>query len=184
MDKKSKYEFLKRIELFSDLSTEELTLISDNMDVEEFDSGKHIFQEASPRNKLFVILDGEVELYKTTSFGEERRLSFFSKDDFLGEGSLMDDSPHSTSARALLKTTTLSLSKEKYNEITKDQWAIAIKILSRVSKVISRRMRHTNSRVISVGAQYNLEEQEWSTIFWANVKFHKKDFTVFRQCAQ
>lgn len=147
-------EYLKKIELFADLTSDELSLIAENMKTETFNPGKFLFEENSSRNKLFVITEGEVELFKTTSFGEEKRLSFFTKYDFLGEGSLMDDSPHSTSARALLKTETLSITKKKFLNITSVHWAIAIKILSRVAKVISRRMRHTTSRVVSLGAQY------------------------------
>lgn len=154
MDMTQKFEFLKKIELFSDLTSEELELVADNAIEQTLEEGKTLFQEDSPRNKLYVIVDGEVELFKTSPFGDEKRLSFFSKYDFLGEGSLMDDSPHSTSARTLLKTTVLTITKEKYDELTKNQWAIAIKILSRVARVISRRMKHTNSRVVSVGAQY------------------------------
>ena len=154
MDKSDVFKFLKKIELFSDLTSEELYLLVDNMTFEVFKQNSFLFQENSSRNKLFIITSGEVELFKTTPFGEEKRLSFFSQYDFLGEGSLMDDSPHSTSARALQKTEVLSISKKRYNEITGTHWGIAIKILSNVSKVISRRMRHTTSRVVSLGAQY------------------------------
>ena len=148
------FEFLKKIELFSELTSEELSLLSENMTKEIYESNTFLFEENSSRNKLYIITEGEVELFKTTPFGDEKRLSFFSKYDFLGEGSLMDDSPHSTSARALQKTEVLAISKLKYSEITSVHWGIAIKILSSVSKVISRRMRHTTTRVVSLGAQY------------------------------
>jgi len=132
-------EFLKKIALFSDLTSEELELVAKITEEKVIESGKTLFQEDSPRNALFLIIDGEVEIFKTSPFGDEKRLSFFSKYDFLGEGSLMDDSPHSTSARTLLKTTTLTITKEKYDKLTSSHWEIAIKILSRVARVISRR---------------------------------------------
>ena len=147
-------EFLKKIALFSDLTSEELELVAKITEEKVIESGKTLFQEDSPRNALFLIIDGEVEIFKTSPFGDEKRLSFFSKYDFLGEGSLMDDSPHSTSARTLLKTTTLTITKEKYDKLTSSHWEIAIKILSRVARVISRRMKHTNYRVVNTGAQY------------------------------
>ena len=62
---------------------------------------------------MFLIIKGEIELFKTTPFGEEKRISIFNESDFLGEGALMDDSPHSTTARTTKETTVLTLSRNK-----------------------------------------------------------------------
>lgn len=146
--------FLNKIELFSDLGDKEKELISKNLEVNEYPINSHLFVEHNPRKNLYLIFDGEVELYKKTPFGEEKRLSIFTKYDFLGEGALIDDSPHSTSARATLNTTVLILPREKFIEIRKIEPDIPIKIFSRMAKVIFRRMQFANSRVINHGAQY------------------------------
>lgn len=146
--------FLKEIELFKDLNDEERSIIASSVEVKSYKANTLVFTENNPRKSLFIIFDGEVELFKKTPFGEEKRLSLFSKYDFLGEGALMDDSPHSTSARALLNSTLLTISRPKFLELFKDHAEAAVKILSRVAKVISRRMRQTNSRIVNVSAQY------------------------------
>jgi len=89
--------FLKKIELFKELKDDELSLIAGLLEEQDYEPGGPVFTESNPRKSLFLIADGEVEIYKKTPFGEEKRLSYFSRYDFLGEGSLMDDSPHSTS---------------------------------------------------------------------------------------
>jgi aspartate ammonia-lyase len=147
-------EFIKEIELFKDLTEDERKLISENMGELNYESNKLLFSENSPRKNLYIIYDGEVELYKSTPYGEEKRLTFFAKYDFLGEGSLMDDSPHSTSARAMIKTKALFLSKEKFDILIKENSGIAGKILARVATVISRRMQQSNTRTINVASQY------------------------------
>jgi aspartate ammonia-lyase len=103
---------------------------------------------------LYLIYEGEIELFKRTAFGEERRLAFFQKLDFLGEGALLDDYPHSTSARILVKTTTLAISRERFQHLFTEQPEIAGKMLARVARVISRRMRAASTRVVNVAAQY------------------------------
>ncbi len=143
-------EFIKKIELFNGLKDEELIILIDNIKVKNFNTGSLLFSENNPRKEFFIIQDGEVELFKTTVFGEEKRLCFFTKYDFLGEGSLMDDSPHSTSARAIIKTTALIINTGFFDSNGK----IAVKILSNVSKVISRRMRQANAKMINSAAQY------------------------------
>ncbi|MCF8241263.1 MAG: aspartate ammonia-lyase [Melioribacteraceae bacterium] len=147
-------EFLKSVALFKELNAEEINLLAENFEEKTFDTSELLFSENNPRRNLYVIFDGEVELFKRTSFGDEKRLAFFSKYDFLGEGSLLDDSPHSTSARALLRTTALFISREKFTALIEKHGAIALKIFSHVARVISRRMRQANTRVINVAHQY------------------------------
>jgi aspartate ammonia-lyase len=147
-------QFIKKVELFKDLSDEEITLISKNLEEKSFEPNTIFFSENTTRKNIYIIFEGEVELFKKTPFGEEKRLTFFSKFDFLGEGVIMDDSPHTTSARTALKTDFFIISKDRFQELLKDHSDIALKILSRVVKVISRRMRHANIRSINIAAQY------------------------------
>jgi aspartate ammonia-lyase len=147
-------EFIKKIELFKDLDENQNKLISLSIKVKEFEPNSILFSENNPRKNLFIIFDGEVELFKKTPFGEEKRLTFFTKYDFLGEGSLMDDSPHSTSARSMINTTALLLNKNDFEKLFEEHGDIAGKILSRVARIISRRMQQANTRSINVASQY------------------------------
>ncbi len=154
MDKNIIKEFLKRIELFKGLSEKQLDAITEKIKVENHKSGTMIFNENNIRQNLYIIYDGEVELFKRTPYGSEKRLSIFGKYDFLGEGALMDDSPHSTSARTTSTTTTFALSRDKFKELMIEQSDIALDILARISRVISRRMSSANTRVVNLAAQY------------------------------
>ena len=144
------YSFVKDIELFKGLTEEELNNLSANLIEKKYKKGELLFEENGPRKDIFIIYQGEVELYKTIHFGAETRLSYFSKGDFLGEGSWANDSPHSTSARALVDTTVLSITKKYFDENA----SATLKIFSNIARVISRRMRHANNRMINVAAQY------------------------------
>jgi aspartate ammonia-lyase len=150
MDTINKNTFIKDIELFKGLSEEELEVLVENLEQKEFLKGDLLFEEHGPRKDIFIIYKGEVELFKSIHFGSERRLSYFKKGDFLGEGSWADDSPHSTSARALQDTIVFSINKKYFNE----NGPSAVKIFSNIARVISRRMRHANNRMVNVAAQY------------------------------
>jgi len=154
MEKAQIIEFIKKIELLKELTDQELNLIASSLREKTYKKDELLFRENNPRKDVYLIYEGEVELFKKTSYGEETRLSFFSKYDFLAEGSLIDDSPHSTSARALIKTKIFYISRDKFTELVKKNGAISVKIYSQISRVISRRMRHANTRVSNVGAQY------------------------------
>jgi aspartate ammonia-lyase len=147
-------EFLGQVELFKDLSEKERNLLAKCAKKGEYEAGALLFEENSPRKHLYLILSGEVELFKKSPFGKEERLAFFGKHDFLGEGALMDDYPHSTSARTLLKTTLFSISRESFDKLAVENPSMSTHILSHVARVVSRRMRMTSSRVANVAVQY------------------------------
>ena len=144
------YNFIKQIELFKGLTEEELNVLTEYIDEKNYKKGELLFEENGPRKDIFIIYQGEVELFKTVHFGSETKLSYFSKGDFLGEGSWADDSPHSTSARASVNTVVFSISKKYFNE----NGPASVKIFSNIARVISRRMRHANNRMVNVAAQY------------------------------
>ncbi len=147
-------EFIAQIELFKDLDDEERELFVDRVEVIELESNDFLFEENSPRKRLYIIYTGEIELFKKAALGKENRLAFFSKYDFLGEGALMDDYPHSTSSRALLNTTVFAISRDAFRALCAERPAIGMKVLSRVARVISRRIRQASTRVVNVAAQY------------------------------
>ncbi len=142
--------FLKEIELFRELDEAEYDVLYKAVSEKVIPEGSLLFRENAPRTNIFIIYSGEVELFKTTPFGLEKRLTYFSRGDFLGEGSWGSRSPHSTSARALTETRVLIIEKEYFLENS----SAALKIFSNIARVMSRRMRNANNRIIDVGAQY------------------------------
>ena len=150
MEKKIITEFLKKIELFRGLEPPEFEILANNISIRDFSPKSMLFTENSPRECIFMIYDGEVELFKKAPTGAELVLSIFGRLDFLGEGSLTDDSPHSTSARAKIPTKVFCLHKDFFAT----HGPIALKIFSNIARVISRRMRQTNAKAISSSAQY------------------------------
>ncbi|GIK21898.1 MAG: aspartate ammonia-lyase [Ignavibacteriota bacterium] len=154
MEKTQIKEFLKQIQLFKELNDSQLKVICEKIKVENFQANSMVFNENNIRQNLFVIYDGEVELFKRTPYGGEKRLSIFSKYDFLGEGALMDDSPHSTSARTTIDSVIFILSRDSFKQLMKEDNETAVAILSSIGRVISRRMSAANTRVINIAAQY------------------------------
>ena len=154
MEKSVIKSFLKRIELFKSLNDNQLEAVIEKISVENFPINSMVFSENNMRENLSIIYEGEVELFKGTPYGGEKRLSIFGKYDFLGEGALMDDSPHSTSARATINSIILRLSRNKFKELINEQSETALDILAKIARVISRRMSSANTRAVNLAAQY------------------------------
>ena len=148
-------QFLKQVELFRDLEDAELALFMDEIQVKDYKARSLLFTENSPAEQfLYIILEGEVELFKKTPYGEEKRLTFFGVSDFVGEGTMLSDAPHSTNARVLKNSRILLLSGDSFRKMFGTHPHIALKVFMQISKVISRRMRHSNMRMVGIAAQY------------------------------
>lgn len=148
-------KFLKSVELFRDLNEAELESFMSEIKVRHFKARDFLFSENEPGEKyLYLIFDGEVELFKRTPYGEEKRLSYFGRYDFLGEGTMISDAPHSTNARALKDSQVLCLSGRKFKALFETNPKVALKVFMRISQIISRRMRQSNMRLVNVAAQY------------------------------
>jgi aspartate ammonia-lyase len=154
MEQRERVDFLASIELFVDLTSEEREWIADRLEDKQLKTGEFLFRENTPRKNLYLILSGQVELFKTTPHGEEKRLALFDGGDFLGEGALMDEYPHNTSGRATEDVRLYVIGREAFAEWLSEHPAAGSKILSRVARVISRRMRQTSTRVVNAAAQY------------------------------
>ena len=142
--------FIEKIELFHGLSDQELKIITRYFEAHDYRPGEIIFEENQPRQNFYVVYNGEIALLKKTEREDEKLLTLFTSHDFFGEGSLMDDSPHSTTARANTAARLLLLNKKALS----DNGDLAVKIFSNIARVISRRMRQANAHALHSAAQY------------------------------
>jgi len=147
-------DFLSKVELFNNLSDKEIKQIAERFETINFKKGDIVFKENNDRKSIYLIYSGTVELVKTTPFGEEKRLVIFQKYDFMGEGALLDNSPHSTTARALEDTVAFCLDTVKNKDFLEENQIISIKTLKYLSKVIMRRMSNANFRLMNISEQY------------------------------
>jgi aspartate ammonia-lyase len=147
-------EFLSQIQLFSGLSDTELSIFSGAFHVKNYKTGDHLFKQNTNREAIFVIFMGEVELYLRQPHGEEKRIAYFDRYDFLGEGALLDNSPHSTNARAMSDVTILEITRKDFVPVFEKHPNIAINILKSLSTVVQRRMHNANAQLVNAGAQY------------------------------
>ena len=70
-------EFLKRIELFKGLTETQLDTISEKIEVEKHKTGTMIFNQNNIRQDLYIIVEGEVELYILTPLWQLKTSLYF-----------------------------------------------------------------------------------------------------------
>jgi len=156
MKKETIIDYFDTINLFHDLIPEEKSVLADQVEVRTCAPNEFLFKENTPRKALYLVFEGQVELFKENPFGEVRRLKIFEKHDFISEGALIEDYPHTTSARTVVHSTIMAISRDRFGAIYEEHPRITEKILLQVAKFISRRMRQSSIRAANIASHYIL----------------------------
>jgi len=147
-------KILKESELFLRFDTNELKIFAEHMLQESHNNKEILFEKNTKKNSLYLILKGSVELFTHDEFGTEKSITMFSKNDILGEADILEDYPHSASARVLKSLEVLRLTRESFVKISNQHPLIAGKLVTKISKIVSRKLRLHTNQVVSAAAQY------------------------------
>jgi hypothetical protein len=174
-------QFLAGVELFRGLEGEELRELAGHILENRCSPGEVIFSENSPREDIFVVYEGEVELFKKNPYGIDVRLALFGRGDFIGEGIWEAGSLHTTSARTVKAATLLDINRDFFQRSP----STTLKILLNITRIISRRMRNANTRLPGY-AMHSMRPVTpvLSPIFWVRGRFRAKHITVYRPSVQ
>ena len=141
---------LKRVELFAQMTDDELRKLAERLRYAPFAKGNVIAKQGTPaQHWLFIIISGEAEVYLEGAGGEKRILNVLSNGAFFGEMSLMTGSPRVASVIARTDGECYRLDKEAFEEILLARPGIA----EEVSHVLVARRMQLDS------ALQNLDEE-------------------------
>jgi len=109
-----KISILKKIPMFKDLSDKELTIIAKIIRPMTFEYGDIVITEGEKGDALFIIMEGSVELLRTSEQGATISLGILTEGSYFGELSLFDDNLRSATAKALEFTLFFTITREDF----------------------------------------------------------------------
>ena len=132
------FDFLKKVPLFADLSNGDLDRLCEVATEEILPAGKLLFTEGEIGDKTYVIMTGEIDIYKESG-GRMVFLATRQAGDVIGEMSLLDQAPRFASGRARTDCKLLSISHENLEHLLNTSPSAVRVLLS----TISNRLRST-----------------------------------------
>ena len=109
-----------------------------------------IFEENGPREVAVIIHSGAVAIEKNVN-GRPVRLVTLGPGDSVGEGLLLDESPHGTTARTLSPTEGYVITKERVQEMVKEHATLYAALVGRAARAISQRLAATDATLVGRG---------------------------------
>ncbi|OFZ19925.1 MAG: hypothetical protein A2Z20_07725 [Bdellovibrionales bacterium RBG_16_40_8] len=142
-----KIKFLKRIPFFELLKKHQLDEVARVVYEREYRDGEYIFEIDQPGAALFIIQSGEISVEIPTPKGEATQLAVISKNAFFGELALLDESPRSASARAIVPTKVLALFRKDLDKLNSTNPDITANIYKSLATIIGNRLKATNELI-------------------------------------
>jgi len=115
-----------------------------------FETDAILFQEGAPRRFMAILTAGVIAIEKSVN-GRPVRLVTLGAGEAVGEGVLLDDSAHGTSARALQKTEAFLLTADQLQAMIKDHPQLFAALVGRAARAISQRLSATDATLVGRG---------------------------------
>ena len=128
--------FMKGVDLFRDISGEEVSHVAQIAEEIEYNSEQTIFKEGDVGDSMFIIVDGAVRIHKG-----DKELAVLSKGKFVGEMALLDQEPRSASVTSTEETTLLEINGEDFYDLM----ASRMEIMQGIVKILTQRLREANA---------------------------------------
>lgn len=144
-------ERLREVGLFGGLNDAAVDSLARAHEVVELAPGDSVFREGEPGREMFVVLEGEVALYRDVR-GVQAHVALVSRNDWFGEMSMLDVLPRPTSARAVGPARLLRLTAHDLDCLyRRDPKAYTLLVLN-IAREMSRRLRQADALLADMRA--------------------------------
>ena len=129
-----------RAPLFAGLERESAMALVTSMKSIDLGRGDALFHEGEPGDRLYVVREGKVKLGRRSNDGRENLLAVLGPGEMLGELSLFDPGPRTSTASAVVDAVVLELGHDQLLAWLQENPTVAIQLL----QALARRLRRTN----------------------------------------
>jgi CRP/FNR family transcriptional regulator, cyclic AMP receptor protein len=142
----SNLDLIRRVPLFSMLTTDQAQVIADGVIKRRFRRGEIIVEQGRKSDALFILLSGRARVITSDSRGREVILAVLEPGDYLGEMSLIDNEPHSATVRAEVQTDVLVLGRSEFGACLPENSSLSYAIL----RGLVSRLRNADRQIESL----------------------------------
>ncbi len=139
----TKLWFLKRCELFEQLTPEQAEPLERRATMRGFRKGELIYVPGDPGRSVLVVAQGRVKIKSITTDGKESILAFIDEGELFGELGLFDGGPREEFAEATLPTEILALDREDLLKVLDQRPDLVL----RITKLMGLRRRRIEMRL-------------------------------------
>ena len=141
---------LAELQFLAGLPHEHLEQLAATAELVSYDGDAVVFTEGDPRRFFIVVTSGSVAIERCEN-GRCMRLATFGAGDAVGEGVLLDDELHGTTARTLKRTEGVLFPVERLEMLFGTEPSLYASLVTRAARSIARRLRAADATLMGRG---------------------------------
>jgi CRP/FNR family transcriptional regulator, cyclic AMP receptor protein len=145
-----KAEDLRQIPLFALFDDDEMAVLAAQVEIKKFAARQRIYKIGEPGKYAYVMISGAVRVTTVDQDHQEVLVDEPGHGDFFGFASMLEDSPHQTTALAMEETTCLEVSRDDIAALVKQKPMAGMDMLT----VVSRQF-HASQQLVRIRASRN-----------------------------
>ncbi|MCU1251678.1 MAG: putative rane protein [Edaphobacter sp.] len=145
-----KAEDLRQIPLFALLDDDEMAVLAAQVEIKKFAARQRIYKLGEPGKHAYVMISGVVRVTTVDQDHQEVLVDEPSRGDFFGFASMLEDTPHQTTALAMEETVCLEVSRDDIAVLLQRKPMAGMDMLT----VVSRQF-HASQQLVRVRASRN-----------------------------
>ena len=137
---------LQHIELFHELSADQLERIAAISRREVYQQGDLIFNQNTPGDSLYVITQGQVEVGRMHDDGEFQPFLYLGQGQIFGEVALLDQGTRSATVLADIDGTVVhAISRDAFLALCRQDTALGFIVMKNLATDLAFKLRHRNA---------------------------------------
>lgn len=143
---------LEQVDIFQELTTEQLALVNQICTEQSFNEGELIFEENSPSRVFYIIMDGEVQIQvdpDTIGSGSDKyepsTIAVLRRGQSFGEVAIVDPGLRSASARCGSKSCKLLvIDRDDFLDLLTNDYQVGFIVMRNFAADLALKIRQTN----------------------------------------
>lgn len=141
---------VKSLPLFQGLNQQTLDLIVPRFEYVTYSEGEVIFEQDAQADKLYILVDGKVEIRFKPEDGEQLLVTEIEEGGVFGWSAALGRDVYTSCAISLVDSTAFSVLGAELKELCVQYPDTGVIILERLAEVIAQRLQKTHSYVVDM----------------------------------
>lgn len=151
---------LRELEIFKNILDVSLDKLEDLGEIKKCKAGKHLFRDKENVNTLYIVMSGNVSLYKLNENGQKRVIFILGKGKMINE-SLMQNLPSSINCEIFEEAQILSYDKKAFLSIMENDFTLTKNVMVSLDMKVRRLYRQLKNATGVIRMEKKLAAKLW-----------------------
>ena len=141
------FKMIENSRMFNDFDKSDIESLLQFTHAYNAEKGTQLFQEGEYSGFMCLIIDGCIDVYKGVGT-DYKKIARIYRGKTMGEMSLIDGLPYSATSVTAENTTLVIITRESFARLADQNPKVAFKVLQKITKLISLRLRQTTQLLL------------------------------------